>query len=53
MSRLDDIKPSRPNGEYSCELLVEGTWVTLAVADRQTIERAADILAGLEEEEII
>lgn len=51
MSKLDNIIPSGKDGSYKCELLVEGEWVTLALADRETIERAADVLAGFDEVE--
>ena len=52
MSKLDEIKPSESDGTYRCELLVEGEWVAMAIADKETIIRAADVLCDMSDEEV-
>lgn len=44
MSKLDEIKPTGHNGLYKVEIQVEGEWVSMALASKDTIIAISDLL---------
>lgn len=46
MSKLDNITPTGSNGEFKCELQVEGQWIALALLNKKAVEKLADYMCS-------
>lgn len=51
MSKLDKIKSTHRSGLLKVEILVEGEWVSMALASKQSIIKVADLLDQLSDED--
>jgi hypothetical protein len=52
MSKLDDIKPTHKSGLYKVEIQVEGEWVSMALASKESVIKIADLLDQLSDEDV-
>lgn len=52
MAKLDDIKPTGSHGMYKVEIQVEGEWVAMALATKQSIIKICDLLDVLSDSDI-
>jgi hypothetical protein len=51
MSRLDNIAPTGSDGRYKVEIQVEGQWVVMALLEKESINKLADYVYDLQDEE--
>lgn len=51
MSKLDELKPTGHNGLYEVEIRVEGEWVSMALASKQSVIKVSDLLDELSDED--
>lgn len=49
MTRLDQAKP-RADGNYPVEISIGGEWITLALLNRQGVEKLCDYAGTLQDE---
>jgi len=52
MSKLDDIKPTGSHGLYKVEIQVEGEWVSMALATKDSIIKLGDLLDELSDSDV-
>lgn len=52
MSKLDGIKPTHRSGLLKVEIQVEGEWISMALASKQSVIELTDLLDELSDKDL-